>query len=99
MIKPSLVAIAIPLVLLTCLVACSKTLPAGTYVEQKEPKNYLELKADGTFLLQKDGGSYAGKYNQDGENIDMKADAGFSSRVTIRGGTLTDTDGYLWVKR
>jgi hypothetical protein len=99
MIKPSLVALAIPLVLLTCLVACSKTLPAGTYVEQKEPENYLELKADGTFLLQKHGGSYAGKYNQDGENIGMKADAGFSSRVTIRGGTLTDTDGYLWVKR
>ena len=99
MTRPSLVALAILLVLLTCLVACSKTLPAGTYVEQKEPKNYLELKADGTFLLQKDGGSYAGKYNQDDKNIDMKADAGFSSRVTISGGTLTDTDGYLWVKR
>jgi hypothetical protein len=97
--KPRFAAFAISLVFLASLVACSKTLPAGTYIEQKEPKNYLELKLDGTFHLLKDGGSYAGKYEQDGENINMKADAGFASRVTIRGGTLTDSDGYLWVKR
>ena len=97
--KSRFVAVAIPLVVLACLAACSKTLPAGTYVEQKEPKNYLELKSDGTFFLQKDGGGYPGKYEQDGENINMKADVGFASRLTIRGGTLTDTDGYLWVKR
>jgi hypothetical protein len=97
--KPRFVVSALPLMLLACSLACTRTLPSGTYVEQKEPKNYLELKSDGTFFLQKDGGGYAGKYQQEGENINIKADAGFASRLIIKGGTLTDTDGYLWVKR
>jgi len=72
---------------------------AGKYVSEKNDKNYLELKADGTFFLQVRSRGRAGKYEIDGDQITLKTDMGSASRGKIDGNTMIDPDGDRWTKK
>ena len=78
---------------------CGKIGVAGKYVSEKNQKNYLELKTDGTFFVQEDSMGMAGKYEIDGDTITLKTDMGLASRGKIEGKTVIDNDGDRWTKQ
>ena len=84
-------------VVLLLFVGCSKS-PVGTYVSQKNPDYYLELRKDGTFFL-KEKMTVAGKYRVDGQTITLETSIGFASQGTIDGDTMTDKDGDKWTRK
>ena len=86
------------LVLVTANSACGNS-AAGKYVSEKNPKNYLELKSDGTFFLQEGSLGVTGKYEIEGSQITFKMDMGLASRGNIEGKTLIDKDGDRWTKQ
>ena len=91
--------ILIVILLVVCLlVGCSKTV-AGKYVNEKNPKDYLELKSDGTFFVQEGSMGMAGKYEIEGNQITLKTDIGLATRGKIEGKTIIDKDGDRWTKQ
>ncbi|MGE5173706.1 MAG: hypothetical protein ACM3MD_07750 [Betaproteobacteria bacterium] len=79
--------------------ACHKVDHTGKYISEKYSKNYLELKADGTFILQQDPMIMAGKYKIAGDLITLKTDTGFNSIGKIEGKSIIDNDGVRWTKQ
>ncbi|HEV3038657.1 MAG TPA: hypothetical protein VHA33_12855 [Candidatus Angelobacter sp.] len=85
-------------ILIVAMVACSKNI-AGTYVQQRDRKEYLELRGDGTFFLRERGVGVSGHYRVDGEVVTLTLDgSGRAIQVKLQGGTLVDDGGQLWVK-
>jgi hypothetical protein len=85
-------------ILIVAMVACSKNI-AGTYVQQRDRKEYLELRADGTIFLRAGGVGVSGHYRVDGEVVTLTLDgSGRAIQVKLQGGTLVDDGGQLWVK-
>ena len=80
------------------LIACSHGV-GGTYVHDKNNKDYLELRSDATFFLRENGMGVSGKYRVDGNVITMTIDGGPSTQGKIQGNTLIDDDGESWVKK
>src|SRR6266436_3381452 len=78
--------------------ACSSGM-SGKYVSEKNPKNYVELKSDGTYFLQEGSMGVTGKYEVEGGQITLKTDMGFASRGNIEGKTIIDKDGDRWTKQ
>jgi hypothetical protein len=70
----------------------------GTYVNQDDPSEYLELKPDGSFYLKEAGMGVAGKWEVKGNELRLSW-AGFTMRGEIRGDRITDREGKTWVKR
>ena len=54
----------------------------GTYVNSTDDKQYIELKKDGEFFLQKDW-AYTGKYEINGNSITMSTQLGFATKGQI----------------
>jgi hypothetical protein len=50
-------------------IGCGKTRVAGTYVNQDNPSEYLELKPEGTFYLKEAGMGFTGKWELKGNEI------------------------------
>jgi hypothetical protein len=77
--------------------------PAGKYINEKNANDYLELKADGTFLLQarRDGQarSVSGKYEIEGTQITLTISSGQPVRGKLEGKTFVDDGGNRWTKR
>lgn len=92
-----LVLLLIALVLVGC--SRSSKSVAGTYVNKANSSEYLELKANGEFYLRELGMGLTGEYEIEGDTITLKLDMGFAARGRIRGNTLIDEDGKIWVKR
>jgi len=78
---------------------------AGTYVSEKNVKDYLELKADGTFFSQEQTGwgnqtrGMTGKYEIDAGQITLKLESGQAARGKIDGKTIVDNEGIRWTKK
>jgi len=72
---------------------------SGKYMNEKNPKDYLELKSDGTFFSQEGPMGIAGKYVVEGDQITLKTDMGFASRGKIKGKTIIDREGERWTKQ
>ncbi len=80
--------------------ACQKADRTGKYISEKDPTNYLELKADGTFILQQAPTIVAGKYEIAGGQVTLKNDTGFNSNGKFEGrNTIIDNDGLRWTKQ
>ncbi len=80
--------------------ACHKVNYTGRYISEQDPTNYLDLKADGTFILQQAPMIVAGKYEIAGGTITLKNDTGFNSYGKIEGrNAIIDNDGVRWTKR
>ena len=75
-----LAAIVLPL----CLCSCgSGGRYAGKYVDESNPRHYLELKSDGMFFLAPSNDEFTGKYEVSGDQTTITAGA-FASRGTIQ---------------
>jgi hypothetical protein len=85
-------------ILMATLIACGGRI-SGTYVHDKDSKEYLELRPDSTFFLRERGMGLSGKYRIDGATVTLTVDGGMSTQGNIRGKTLIDDDGEKWVRR
>ena len=70
---------------------------AGTYVNQDDDSEYLELKADGTYDLREGGADFTGEWEVEGDEIEITW-MGFVATGTIEDNKITDQDGKVWVK-
>ena len=72
---------------------------AGTYVSEKIPNDYRELKSDGTFYLQQGPAGMTGTYEIEGDQITFKLASGSAHRCKIEGNTIVDPDGERFTKK
>jgi hypothetical protein len=89
------VATVLMLSALVAAAACGNRV-AGVYVSEKNPRDYLELKPDGTFFVQEGPMGATGKYEVEAAQITLKLDMGIAARGTIEGDTIIDNDGIRW---
>jgi len=92
------------LALAFAIVALSTSLQAapevtGTYVSSKNPKEYTELKSDGTFVCHQQGGYFSGKYVIQGTRLTIVVPGGKGANGTIKGNVMTDNEGMRWIKK
>jgi hypothetical protein len=82
-------------------VSCTTSSVAGHYVSERDrsPKDYVELRADGTFTLQEDGSTLTGTYKLNGTQVTLSAASGKPLRGKIEAGVLTDATGNRWTKQ
>ena len=88
----------IALLLTVSLVSCSKSY-VGTYISEKNSKNYMELKSDGSLFVQEGKMGMSGKYEIEDKTITLKFDIGVSVRGKIDKNVIVDDDGENWVKK
>ena len=77
------------------LIGCSNQV-AGTYISERNDKNYIELKADGSFFIR--NGYIHGEYEVKGDVITLIWGGGRLSTGRIDGDILVASDGDKWVK-
>ena len=78
---------------------CGCTEPTGTpgrYQSMESPGDYLELRADGTYVVSQDD-AFSGDYTTDQGIVKLIHVFG-SFDLKQDGNTLTDSDGDCWVK-
>ena len=68
----------------------------GKYYSDEDPGAYLELKADGKYVVSQDK-PFAGEYYVDGNNITLVHLFG-CFELTRDENIITDPDGIKWVK-
>ena len=81
-------------------VSCAGGKVAGRYVSERDrsPKDYLELRADGSFTLQEDGSTLTGTYKMNGTQVALTA-SGEALQGRIESGVLTDATGNRWTRQ
>jgi hypothetical protein len=90
--------------LMTCALAlvtsaCSES-PAGTYVSQRNPDNYVELRRDGTLHGREMGIEYEGTWELDGNVLTERfPEMGITVRYTLEDGKIITDEGGEWVKQ
>lgn len=73
---------------------------AGRYVNDQNPSDVIELRSDGTFALQEDGGHIAGTYSVDGSAVSLVTASGQKLQGRIEDGVFTDTMmGKQWKRQ
>ncbi len=86
--------------------AASSASVAGTYVNKQNNKEYLTLRADGTFTLKQQRKPYdmehpymtlEGSYKLDGEKVLLNLRDGGEAEGKIQDNAFVDGDGKLWV--
>lgn len=104
--RPATVSMLFLLVLCgICLIGCACSGTAvcsvcGIYVNQENPSDFLELKADGTFYNEEGGIGFSGTWEIEGDTITLSLEGlPFATRVTVQGNTIIDPDGEVWVKQ
>ncbi len=93
-----LLLVVILLVSLGGVVSCGKVGITGTYVNQDNPDDYLELEADGTYYLYEDGIGLTGEWETSGNELRLEL-WGFVVTGEIRGNDIIDPNGQVWVKQ
>src|SRR5215471_17930013 len=86
--------------LIVLLMACSKNKGiAGTYVDDNNKRNYLLLRADGSFFARESSAGISGRYRVDDDVITLTLDgSGAATQVKIHGNTLADDAGHSWTR-
>lgn len=86
--------------------ATSSTSLAGTYVNQQNNKEYLTLRADGTFTLKQQSKPYnvdhpymtlEGSYKLDGEKVLLNLKDGGEAEGKLQDNAFVDGEGKRWV--
>lgn len=74
---------------------------AGKYIDSRNPKDYYELKSDGTFVADSGSGiGAAGTYEiRDDGVIIFKLANGMAARGTLNSGRLTTPDNHVYHKQ
>ncbi len=71
----------------------------GKYVNKKYPHDFIELKGDGTFIIQEDKKSTTGTFIIRGNYIGFSLKDGSGSASTIDDKGITDSNKELWTKQ
>lgn len=89
-----------------CLAAEQQEL-IGTYISKSDSKDYLSLSADGSFYLKQHRSppnpdnplmEVSGKYEKKDDKLTLKLSDGGEATCTIKGQTIEDAKGTVWVK-
>lgn len=88
----------ITILLTLTFISCSKSY-VGTFLSEKNSKNYIELKSDGSFYIQEDKQGFTGKFEVEDKTITFKTDIGVAFRGKIEKNIIIDPDGETWVKK
>lgn len=86
------------LVLGTVLTACDSS-KAGTYYDERSPKNFIELRSDGTYLNSFIGLNTTGKWEDRGDEIELTDAFGFVIRASMKGDTIISPLGQRLTRR
>lgn len=78
-------------------ISCGTIGVSGTYVNEDNPDEYLELNEDGTFYLKEYGISVTGEWEVKGDELRLSW-MGFVVTGQIKGNKIYDQDGKVWVK-
>lgn len=71
----------------------------GTYVNEDDPSEYLELDKDGSFFLKEMGVGYSGEWEIEDDTITFHiGEMGLAARATVEDGRIVDEEGKVWVK-
>ncbi len=71
----------------------------GTYVNQDDPNEYLELNEDGTFYLKELGLGFSGEWDIEDNTVRLHlSDFGFTLEGIIQGNTIISEEGKIWVR-
>jgi hypothetical protein len=68
------------------------------YLYKDDNRNYLELRADGSFTLVQLGKQFQGRYGSSGDEIVLPL-GGIPTKAQLRGDSLFDSQGKEWVKK
>lgn len=83
--------------------ACARSPLPGRYVcdRDRTPKDTLELKADGAFLLQEDGTTFAGTWSASATELVLEITGGRKVTIRIEGRDLIDSgqEGGRWTRQ
>ena len=71
----------------------------GKYLNKKYPKDFTELKSDGSFLYVEGKINLTGKYNIQGNRLLLALPDGSGSISNIDDKGITDNTGELWTKQ
>jgi len=71
----------------------------GKYLNKKYPKDFTELKSDGSFLYVEGKINLTGKYTIQGNRLLLALPDGSGSISTINDKGITDNAGELWTKQ
>lgn len=102
MMQRSVLLITVLLVALALVSACTGNQVPGKYISEQNPRDYLELKRDGTFYLQEEGVTLTGKYQVDGDEITLSVSIlgiPTATKGSIKGNVIVDDDGERWVRK
>ncbi|HSQ58548.1 MAG TPA: hypothetical protein VLM40_22700 [Gemmata sp.] len=72
---------------------------AGKYVSEKNDKDYIELKIDGTFFIQEGSMGQTGTYEIDGDQVTFKVANGAAARGKMEGKTYINQSGERWTRK
>ncbi len=72
---------------------------AGRYTHRNEPAESLELRRDGTFMLETTRGRSGGRFTTDGARIELAPDGGPSVTLAHDDLTVMFPDGERWVRK
>ncbi len=86
------------LFLLGCNSSSTKTL-SGKYVDEVNPQNFTEFKADGTFTVQKNNNNISGSYTTDGHILTLKLKSGEIFKGKIEGNSIIGDGGGRSTKK
>ncbi len=75
---------------------CGSKYREGIYGNNVRPKDYLELKSDGSYYLKEQGNGYAGTYKIEDGAITLVLGNGSASRARINNNVITDEHGERW---
>ncbi len=88
---------------IVCVIGCGKSGFAGTYINQDNPSDYLELKPDGTFYSYEGGIGFNGEWEVKGNELRLSW-MGFVVTGEIKGNMITFPTtlfggSEVWVKK
>jgi len=90
----SLAAVLVPLFWIA---GCSKNI-SGTYVHDKDKRDYMELHSDGTLFLRVRGSGVSGKYSVESNVITLMIDGKPSIHCKLHDGVMVDDAGEAWTR-
>ena len=72
---------------------------SGTYVNEDNPNEYLELNEDGTFYLKEIGLGFDGEWEVKDNELRLHLTMGLVATAEIKGNKIYDEEGKVWVKK
>ena len=85
--------------LLTILSCNSSQASPGKYIDEKKSQDFIELKSDGTFLIQQGKSSVSGKYVIDGKRVIFTLVSGEIAEGKLEGKSIITGSGDRLTKQ